>query len=405
MTQQLTLPSINVANNNNADKALKSAANSKDSEAFASELDRRVNDSKQPEKDKITKADSKTDSQQAEKNTKAEKTESKDGKKLPSDTTDKDSEKTDVEVKESDVEQASKVTDDANQMAIISVTPLTEATTAKKAPELGAVENKPIPQPIVMDVSNPKNINAESSTNSIRADILQAIQKQSGEGGEAVATEKFKSMMQAAAQTPQQATAVSAEVIASMRQLEPQTERSSATKLSSPLVFSTTVGAATPVIGATSVASPTLSLDIQPQLNNAAWGRVMSSRVVWMAREGVQQAELRLNPAHLGPVEVRLSMQNEQTSVTFIASNAAARDALEQALPRLRESFAENGLALNHAEVSHQQQSSQGSEQDEQLQDGKNMAQVIVEMDDIEDETALQSDLSADNSVGVSVFA
>jgi flagellar hook-length control protein FliK len=124
-----------------------------------------------------------------------------------------------------------------------------------------------------------------------------------------------------------------------------------------------------------------------------------------MAREGVQQAELRLNPAHLGPVEVRLSMQNEQTSVTFIASNSAARDALEQALPRLRESFNENGLALNHAEVSHQEQSSHGSEQDEQLDNGSNMAQVIVEVDDNDEENAHLSGVSTENSVGVSVFA
>jgi flagellar hook-length control protein FliK len=170
-------------------------------------------------------------------------------------------------------------------------------------------------------------------------------------------------------------------------------------------VFSTTTGTATPAVAAATVGSPAVALDIQPQLNNAAWARVMSSRVVWMAREGVQQAELRLNPAHLGPVEVRLSMQNEQTSVTFIASNAAARDALEQALPRLRESFIENGLALNHAEVSHQEQSSQGSEQDEHLGEDSNTAQVIVEVDDNDDESTHLSDVSTDNSVGVSVFA
>ena len=113
----------------------------------------------------------------------------------------------------------------------------------------------------------------------------------------------------------------------------PPIPASSASKLSSPLAFSTIPGMTTSVAGTPSVANPALSLDIQPQLNSSAWGKVMSSRVVWMAREGVQQAELRLNPANLGPVEVRLTMQNDQTNVTFIASNAAARDALEQALP------------------------------------------------------------------------
>ena len=98
--------------------------------------------------------------------------------------------------------------------------------------------------------------------------------------------------------------------------------------------------------------SPTL--DIQPSLQSKAWSRVLSSRVVWMAKEGIQQASLKLNPANLGPVEVKISMNNDTntTNVTFIAQHAATRDALEQSLPRLRESFAENGLELANADVS-----------------------------------------------------
>ena len=70
-----------------------------------------------------------------------------------------------------------------------------------------------------------------------------------------------------------------------------------------------------------------------------------------------------------------------------------------------RESFNESGLALNNAEVSHQDQPSQGSEQDEQLHGGNNIAQVIVETDDMDNEATQLSVDSPDNSVGVSVFA
>jgi len=424
--QQLTLPSLNVVNNSNADKPVKSADNSKDNEAFASELDRRVNESQQSGKDKTANADSKIDSKQADKNDKAEKSESKDGKNLPLEKSEESSEKAETEVDKTkaDSQEVSKASDEASYPVILSVTPVNDDAGGKKASDkkgegnqttpqindlkvdkktsdLVASFNKLNPQTIGLDAG--KSNKVENPATSIRADILQAIQKQGGEG-EAVANEKFKSMMQNASKMPQQMNVVSTEVIASMRQIEPLTERSSASTLSNPLVFSTTTGATTPVAGVASVGSPALSLDIQPQLNNTAWARVMSSRVVWMAREGVQQAELRLNPAHLGPVEVRLSMQNEQTNVTFIASNAAARDALEQALPRLRESFSENGLALNHAEVSHQDQSSHSSEQDEQLQDGNNTAQVIIGMDDMDEEAHVSAD-STDNSVGVSVFA
>ncbi|RKZ78392.1 MAG: hypothetical protein DRQ35_06060, partial [Gammaproteobacteria bacterium] len=93
------------------------------------------------------------------------------------------------------------------------------------------------------------------------------------------------------------------------------------------------------------------SLDIQPSVQSKAWNRVLSGRVIWMAREGIQQATLKLNPANLGPVEVKLTMNDEKVHVTFIAQHAATRDALEQALPRLRDSFIENGLEFADADV------------------------------------------------------
>ncbi|MCB2427813.1 flagellar hook-length control protein FliK [Methylophaga pinxianii] len=397
MPQQLILPSMNVATNT-ADKAIKSKVNSNDNEVFASELDRRVNEAQSSEKEKASKTDAKTDTKQTEKTDKAENTETEDGKKLPSESTDKTTEKSDTDPDSSEAKEG----EDVNLIVLMSDSPTIKTSAEKKTSDVVNVSNV-VPQSVLVDSS--KSSKVENTANSIRADILQAIQKQSGEG-EIVVNEKLKSMMENVGKMPQPSNMVSAEIIASMRQLDVPGERSSTAKLTNPLVFSTTLGtSATPVVGATSSATPALSLDIQPQLNNSAWSKVMSSRVVWMAREGVQQAELRLNPAHLGPVEVRLSMQNDQTNVTFIASNAAARDALEQALPRLRESFTENGLALNHAEVSHQQHSSNGSAQDEQLADGHNSAQVIVEVDDIEDEAAQISADSANNSVGVSVFA
>lgn len=421
MTQQLTLSSLSVAPNN-TDKAITSAANSKDNEAFASELDRRLNEPQRSDKDKPARNDLKTDNKQSETSTKAEKPDAKDGKELPPENAEKtettsegnsklESDKADAKEKNTDTEAKTdsiEATDDIDPLMILSVAPVTDNKTEKQqlatTPFINTSQSGDKNMKKSVLGSQGKSSNAEFSATSIRADILQAIQKQNVEG-DAVTTEKVKLMMQTAGKTPEQLMTASAETISAMRQLDPQAETISASKLSSPLAFSTIPGMTTSVAGTPSVANPALSLDIQPQLNSAAWGKVMSSRVVWMAREGVQQAELRLNPANLGPVEVRLTMQNDQTNVTFIASNAAARDALEQALPRLRESFNESGLALNNAEVSHQDQPSQGSEQDEQLHDGNNIAQVIIETDDIDNEATQLSVDSPDNSVGVSVFA
>lgn len=161
----------------------------------------------------------------------------------------------------------------------------------------------------------------------------------------------------------------------------------------------------TPLSSATAGPSAPMALDVQPGLNQPNWSRVVSSRVVYMAREGVQHAELRLNPAQLGPVEVRLSVVNEQTSVTFLANNAATREALEQALPRLRESFAENGLALNNAEVGQQDQSQNPQQDGAFTTEERRIIQVSTELDDIEDVTpALRSDQQELGS-GLSLYA
>ncbi|MDQ7073155.1 MAG: flagellar hook-length control protein FliK [Gammaproteobacteria bacterium] len=72
---------------------------------------------------------------------------------------------------------------------------------------------------------------------------------------------------------------------------------------------------------------------------------------------------VKLNPANLGPVEVKLNMHSDQANVLFISHNAATRDALEQALPRLREAFEQNGMQLADADVTGQESDQADDEQ------------------------------------------
>lgn len=89
----------------------------------------------------------------------------------------------------------------------------------------------------------------------------------------------------------------------------------------------------------------------------------LGGKVTWMANQGVQSASLQLSPEHLGPVEVRISVQNGSASVMFTANHADTRAALEQALPKLREMFASQGLSLSDAGVSQQSPRDQSQKQ------------------------------------------
>ena len=63
------------------------------------------------------------------------------------------------------------------------------------------------------------------------------------------------------------------------------------------------------------------------------------------------RAELRLNPAELGPVQIRIDVDGSSTQLTIVATQPATREALEHALPHLRELLAAHGIALGQASV------------------------------------------------------
>ena len=73
-----------------------------------------------------------------------------------------------------------------------------------------------------------------------------------------------------------------------------------------------------------------------------------------MTQKGLETGSLRVSPEHLGPVEVNISVQNGDASVWFAANHPDTRAALEQALPRLREMFASQGMNLADSGVSRQ---------------------------------------------------
>jgi len=77
----------------------------------------------------------------------------------------------------------------------------------------------------------------------------------------------------------------------------------------------------------------------------------LGERVLWMASNNRQVAELRVDPPHLGPVEVRLSIEGEQASVTLIAAHAGVREALQSSIPRLQDMIHAIGLELGNVTV------------------------------------------------------
>jgi flagellar hook-length control protein FliK len=91
--------------------------------------------------------------------------------------------------------------------------------------------------------------------------------------------------------------------------------------------------------------------DLKSPVGTAAWNDELGGQLTWMTKQGLESGSLRVSPEHLGPVEVKISVQNGDASVWFGASHPDTRAALEQALPRLREMFASQGMTLTDSGV------------------------------------------------------
>ncbi len=93
---------------------------------------------------------------------------------------------------------------------------------------------------------------------------------------------------------------------------------------------------------------------IETPVRETGWGERVGERVVMMANNQLKTAEIRLTPAELGPLRVQVNVDDGHAHVTFQAQHAITREVLEQALPRLREMFAESGLSLGQTSVGDQ---------------------------------------------------
>ncbi|WP_018990290.1 flagellar hook-length control protein FliK [Aromatoleum toluclasticum] len=95
-------------------------------------------------------------------------------------------------------------------------------------------------------------------------------------------------------------------------------------------------------------------LQVHTPAGQRAWAEDVGNRMMWMVGRNESKAELVLTPAHLGKLEVSIQISGDQTTAHFVAASAAARDALEQAMPRLREVLQQAGINLGQTNVSTQ---------------------------------------------------
>ena len=106
--------------------------------------------------------------------------------------------------------------------------------------------------------------------------------------------------------------------------------------------------------------------DFKASPNAADFPQEVLARVRMIQGQGGTEARLNLHPAELGRLQIAITSDGDATRVAFVVDNAQAKEALEQAMPRLREFLQQAGLQLAEGSVSQQgQQGSAGFAQNE----------------------------------------
>ena len=125
-----------------------------------------------------------------------------------------------------------------------------------------------------------------------------------------------------------------------------QGERSVA-DLPAPMHALSTAGAAE---ARTSASQPT-SVNLGTGPGQADFAETFALQVSQLAKGGIQEATLHLNPAELGSISVQISVDAGQAQVDFSASSAHTRELLGSQLDSLAQSLHQAGLAMTGGQV------------------------------------------------------
>ncbi|MCT8272227.1 flagellar hook-length control protein FliK [Xanthomonas translucens] len=123
-----------------------------------------------------------------------------------------------------------------------------------------------------------------------------------------------------------------------------------------PINLLATAGIHAPARSADPAAPFTGSPTPTPNLHGDHFDDELGARMSWLADQKIGHAHIKLSPADLGPVEVRLHLNGDQVNASFSSAQPEVRQALENSLPRLREMLGQHGFQLGQADVGQQQQ-------------------------------------------------
>ena len=114
----------------------------------------------------------------------------------------------------------------------------------------------------------------------------------------------------------------------------------------------------------------TESYTIAKSVTHPGWSKDLGEHIIWMNNKDITAAEIKLNPANLGPISVRIDVnQDNQATILFTAQHTETKEALEASVPKLREMLNGQQLNLVNVNISQNSNSPHGRQQSQLFQD------------------------------------
>ena len=152
----------------------------------------------------------------------------------------------------------------------------------------------------------------------------------------------------AAAGSAAQAVIAAADVSAADKHLhEPSADSGTAT-----LSNQGTAGFAQLVSNSSSADAAPASLKVAAGVDTPEFAQGVGSQVQLMMDNSLNTAKLQVTPASLGPIEVRIAIQNGHAQVWMTSHSAVTRDALESSTPQLKEMLGSQGFSQVSVDIS-----------------------------------------------------
>lgn len=102
--------------------------------------------------------------------------------------------------------------------------------------------------------------------------------------------------------------------------------------------------------GASAAPAP-VAVTIATPVHSPYFAEETAQQVTWLTTHGIEQARIHVTPADLGPIEIRIAIEDGEALINFAVTHPESAAAIEDALPRLREMLAASGITLGQTSV------------------------------------------------------